>query len=120
MTRKHSLFVKDIIAAIDSIEKFVEGMKLEGMQRDDKTSSAVVRKLEVIGEAAKQIPDKMRERYPKLPWQKMAGMRDRLIHAYFGIDYKLVWDAIKGELPIVKNDLRSVLNSLEKEEKPKP
>lgn len=73
MIRKHSLFVKDIIAAIDSIQKFVEGMQLKGMQDDDKTSSAVVRKLEVIGEAAKQIPDKIRSRYADVPWQEWRG-----------------------------------------------
>lgn len=114
--KKLQLIVKDIIAAIDSIQEFVEGMQLEDMHDDDKTSSAVVRKLEVIGEAAKQIPEKIRRKHADIPWQEMAGMRDRLIHAYFGIDYTLVWDVIFNELPRVKESMKAVLRDLENEE----
>ncbi len=88
--RDHTLCLKDILAAIHSIEEFVAGMDLEMFQTDDKTRSAVVRKLEVIGEAAKQIPEEMRQKYPAVPWKEMAGMRDKLIHFYFGVDYPLV------------------------------
>ncbi|MBI2137783.1 DUF86 domain-containing protein [Candidatus Woesearchaeota archaeon] len=91
-------------------------MQLEDMHDDDKTSSAVVRKLEVIGEAAKQIPEKIRRKHADIPWQEMAGMRDRLIHAYFGIDYTLVWDVIFNELPRVKESMKAVLRDLENEE----
>jgi uncharacterized protein with HEPN domain len=115
--RKHSLFVNDIVAAIDAIEEFVKGMEMKDLENDDKTASAVIRKLEIIGEAAKHVHDSVRARYPKIPWQKMAGMRDRLIHAYFGIDYALVWDVIKKELHGVKNGLKKVAGELEKEEK---
>ena len=62
---------------------------------DDKTSSAVIRKLEIIGEATKNIPDNIQKQYPNIPWREMAGMRDKLIHFYFGVDYKLVWTTIK-------------------------
>ena len=76
------LYLKDILEAMESIEAFVEGMDLEGFQADDKTASAVIRKLEIIGEAAKQIPDGIRQSHPQVPWKDMAGMRDRGIGSF--------------------------------------
>lgn len=97
--RNYELYLKDILNAFEAIEKFVEGMDFEGFKKDDKTSSAVIRKFEIIGEAAKHIPDEIRQKYSQIPWKEMAGMRDRLIHFYFGIDYNLVWETIKERLP---------------------
>lgn len=113
MKRDFRLFVKDIISAMDAIEKFVSGMTIDEIEKDDKTSSAVIRKFEIIGEAAKHIPDALRSRHPEIPWKRMSGMRDRLVHAYFGIDYKLVWDAIKIEIPNLKPKLLKILAELE-------
>src|SRR3989344_3463226 len=115
MKRDNKLFVKDIIDAMDSIEKFVEGMTLEGLKKDEKTSSAVIRKFEIIGEAAKYMPNKVKDKHKDIQWKSMAGMRDRLIHAYFGIDYNLVWSAIKNEMPKLKPKLKKMMASLEQE-----
>lgn len=115
MKRDNALFLKDILAAIESIEKFVDGMTLDEFKKDDKTSSAVIRKFEIIGEATKHIPEQIRDKHPEIPWKSIAGLRDRLIHAYFGIDHKLVWDAIKTELPKLKPKLREVIDSIENE-----
>lgn len=80
------------------IEKFVEDMTFEDFKEDDKTASAVIRKFEIIGEATKKIPEAIKKKHPKIPWKEMAGMRDKLIHFYFGIDYKLIWQTIKHRI----------------------
>ena len=109
--RDHTLYLKDILAAIESIEDFIAGMDLDTFQTDDKTTSAVMRKLEIIGEAVKQIPDEMRQKHSQVPWKEMAGMRDKLIHFYFGVDYHLVWRAITERLPQVKQEIEKVLQN---------
>ncbi len=78
------MYLEDIVRAMQAAESFVRGMSFEDFLPDDRTASAVIRKLEIIGEATKQIPAAVRHRHPDVPWNAMAGMRDRLIHAYFG------------------------------------
>lgn len=111
--KNYRLYLKDIFDAMEAIERFVEGMEFEDFKRDDKTSSAVIRKFEIIGEATKNLPDSIKEKYPSIPWREMAGMRDRLIHFYFGIKYDLVWKTIKEVIPQVKPLIRKILVDLE-------
>jgi uncharacterized protein with HEPN domain len=113
MKRDYTLFLKDLISAMDSIEQFISGMTMDEIKQDDKTASAVIRKFEIIGEATKHIPEVLIRSHPEIPWKRMSGMRDRLVHAYFGVDYKLVWDAIKTEIPNLKPKLRAILAELE-------
>ena len=115
--RDYKLFIKDIVDAMGHIEEFIGDIALDELEADEKTSSAVIRKFEVIGEAVKHIPNKIRKEHKDIQWKSMAEMRDRLIHAYFGIDYKLVWAAIKTEIPKLKPKLKKILSSLEQEEK---
>lgn len=103
--RDYRLYLVDIIAAIDSIEFFIQGLDLESFKADDKTVSAVIRKLEIIGEAAKGVPEEIRTSNSHIPWKEMAGMRDKLIHFYFGVDYDLVWSTLIRRLPDVKNSV---------------
>ena len=107
--REYRLYLNDILAAIESIESFTAGMDLEAFQADDKTTSAVIRKFEIIGEAAKQVPDDIRNSYSEVPWKEMAGMRDRLVHAYMGVNFRLLWKTIKEDLPTTQRLVRRVL-----------
>ncbi len=113
--RDYRLYLKDILDAMESIEVFVRGMDQEAFQKDDKTASAVIRKFEIIGEATKQLPDQICRQHPEVPWAEMAGMRDRLIHGYFGVDYELVWRTIKERIPKVKPQIQRVLARLYRE-----
>ena len=89
-------FLKDILECIESIENFIGSMSYEKFKKDDKTSSATLRKLEIIGEATKHIPNDIREKYTEIPWKAVAGLKDKLIHAYFEVDLNLIWGIIKN------------------------
>jgi len=90
------------LAAIVSIESFVAGLDFNAFETDDKTLSAVIRKLEIIGEAVKQLGEDIRQTHPEIPWKQIAGMRDKLIHFYFGVNAHLVWQTIHSRLPELK------------------
>ncbi len=110
--RDYTLYLKDILAAIESIESFIEGMEAEEFWSDDKTSSAVVRKLEIIGEAVKHVPDRVRQQNPQIMWREMAGMRDKLIHSYFSVDYQLIWRTITERLPQIRSEIQKILQDM--------
>jgi len=110
--RDYTLYLTDILKALEAIEGFVEGMKFEDFKKDDKTSSAVIRKFEIIGEATKKIPDNIRQEYTTVPWREMAGMRDKLIHFYFGVNYNLLWQTIKNRIPQIKPVISQILQDL--------
>lgn len=112
MKRNYSLFIKDIFEAIDKIEDFVNNMDYDDFIADDKTASAVIRKLEIIGEASKNVPNSIKQKYEKLPWKDMARMRDKITHAYFGVDYEIVWEVIKEKLPDLKKEMLKIKEDL--------
>lgn len=96
-----------------SAMKFVEGIEYDDFVKDDKTISAVIRKLEIIGEAVKKIPNEIKQSYPQIPWKDMAGMRDKLIHEYFGVDSKRIWSTVKKDIPNLKSLFDKILKDLE-------
>jgi uncharacterized protein with HEPN domain len=100
-------FIQDIIDAINSINSFTENISFEEFCKDDKTASAVVRKFEVIGEAANRIPKEIQDKYTEIPWSYMIGMRNKIIHDYDGVNLTIVWDT-------AKESLSSLLDILEK------
>ena len=114
MKRDYKLFLKDILLSIDKIENFVDEMSFEEFMKDEKTKSAVIREIEVIGEATKNIPEVIRKRYKELPWKDMARMRDKIIHFYFGVDYEIVWKVVKDRLPDIKNLIKKIVSAQER------
>jgi uncharacterized protein with HEPN domain len=107
-------YIEDIIDAMNDAMSFVDGMKCEDFVKDRKTIYAVVRALEIIGEAAKRMPDLVRNCYPQIPWKDMAGMRDKLIHGYFGVDIKRVWKTVKEDLLYLKPLFEKILKDFQK------
>ncbi|MBF0342864.1 MAG: DUF86 domain-containing protein [Nitrospirae bacterium] len=110
--RDYTLYLEDIIESIELIEQFVAGMEMEDFKNDIKTSDAVIKRFENIGEATKNIPKDLKARYPEIPWKEMARMRDKLVHLYFGVEYELLWSAIKTSLPSIKPLLSKMLDEL--------
>lgn len=119
MKRGYKDYIVDVVDAIDKIERFTENMEFNDFESDDKTLLAVVKSLEIIGEAVKKIPENVRKIYPEIPWSKIAGMRDKLVHEYFGINIKVVWRTIKEDIPSIKPTMKEMLEKLEREERSK-
>lgn len=101
--------VRDILDAILEIQRFTKDMSDEDFKKDDKTVRAVEMNFIIIGEAASQIPDEVEEQYPAIPWSLMRAMRNRIVHVYFKVDEKLMWDTIQNDLPPLIPELEKLL-----------
>ena len=110
MSRDYKVYLEDILSAIDKIAEFTAGLSPQQFAEDAKTFDAVVRNLEIIGEAVKQVPENVRLEAPDLPWRKIAGLRDILIHRYFGIDATIVWDIVKNKLPGLRQAVQRIFD----------
>ena len=109
MNRDFKAFLQDIINSIDKIEKYTNKVEFEEFENNPLIVDAVTRNLEIIGEATKQIPIDIKEKYPEIPWKEMAGMRDKIIHGYFDIVYSILWETIRNDLPPVKPQIEKIL-----------
>jgi uncharacterized protein with HEPN domain len=98
-----------MLSAIEQIKRYLEGISFEDFCRDQMRQDAVVRQLEVIGEAARFLSEELRNRYPQIPWQDIIGMRHKLVHDYFEVDLRIVWDTVRFGLPQLKAWLREIL-----------
>jgi len=108
MKRDYRLYIDDILEAVEKIEKYVEKLTFDDFAQDGKTIDAVIRNFEIIGEAGKEIPEEIKAKYPDIPWREMAGMRDKLIHAYFGVNLEVVWQTIMHRLPELKKKIEKI------------
>ena len=102
-------YVEDILDAMGKAELLLKDITYEELVADFRINFAVFRALEIVGEATKRLPNSVREQYPDIPWKEMAGMRDRIIHNYDGVDYRIVWETVKKRIPIVKPKIAKIL-----------
>ena len=110
-SRDHLFLLEDMLDAAQKIQKYTLGLTQESFIEDDKTIDAVIRNFEIIGEAANRIDDDFKIQHPYIEWRKLRGFRNRIVHDYFGIDYKVVWEIITNDLTYLIDSLESLLDS---------
>lgn len=106
------VYLEDILTSILRIEDYVKGLNFESFSKDQKTIDAVIRNLEIIGEAAKNIPESFSEKHSKMPWREMVSMRNKVIHEYFGVDVSILWQTTREDLPKLKTQIQKLLQEL--------
>ncbi len=114
MKRDYRDYIKDIFDSINEIKSFVGRMSFDEFLKDKKTINAVIRSIEVIGEAAKNIPESIKDKYNNIPWKKMIGMRNKLIHEYFGVDTGILWKTAQKDIIELKRKIKEskIINKL--------
>jgi uncharacterized protein with HEPN domain len=110
MPRDYKVYLEDVLEAIGRIQHYVGGFSFDSFQDDRRTVDAVVRNLEIIGEAVKQLPEGIRTKHPDVDWKKIAGLRDILVHNYFGIDLELIWDILENKLTPLQEAVTRILS----------
>jgi uncharacterized protein with HEPN domain len=105
------MYLEDIQTAMSRIAGYIEGYDFYRFKKDHKTVDAVIRNFEVIGEASKNLPDKIKNKYPEVPWQEMYYLRNKVSHEYFGIDYEIIWDVAVNYLPVNKQQIDNILEA---------
>ena len=111
MLRDYRLHLEDILESCRKILRYIQGLNFEQFVQDDKTYDAVIRNLEIIGEAAKSVPEETRKHHPDVEWRKISGMRDVVAHAYFGVNDEIVWDVLENKIPVLQTQISEILNT---------
>ena len=114
MIKEFKIFIEHILESIKNIESFSKGISKENFIKDKKTQSAVIRELEVIGEATKNLPSNFINKHPNIEWKKIAGLRDKLIHHYFGVNVERIWKVVEDEIPKLKKEIKEILKTKQK------
>lgn len=110
MKKDPKILITHILQSIKSVEKYSKGLEKERFMNDEEKQDAIIRKLEVIGEAVANLEDKFKQDYPNVPWQDISDMRNRLIHEYFAVDLDLVWEVLQNDLPALKANILKIEN----------
>ena len=110
--RSNRLFVEDIMDAIDKIDSYIKGLTYGTFMKNDLVMDAVIRNLEIIGEASRNIPEDVRAKYIDIPWNRMIGLRNIVAHEYFGVDLSIIWDIVSRNLPETKPKLAVMMESV--------
>ena len=108
--RPIDLLLNDICQAIDRIEQYIENLSFDAFSKDRKSVDAVVRNLEIIGEAASRLPDEFKEKYSEIEWYKVVGLRHRIVHEYFGVDLEIIWQILQKDLPELKHKIMQIMS----------
>lgn len=114
MKRTYRMFFEDIHDSIRKVRKYTDEMPFSDFTHDEKTIDAVVRNLEILGEASKNIPEDLRKKHPNIPWKQMMGLRNLVAHEYFGIDYEILWQIVKKDIPKLEPLIIEALSRMEK------
>lgn len=112
MKREPLIFLLDIMESIEKIENYTNGLNEDDFSTNGQAQDAVIRRIEIIGEATKNLPNDLRKEYADVPWKEIAGMRDIITHEYFGINIKRVWNIIKEDLPPFKEQIAKIIKEL--------
>ena len=111
MHRDYMLYIKEMISAIEKIERYANSISFKEFLENELIQDGIIRNLEVLGEASKNIPEYIKKKYPQIKWRKISGLRDILIHAYFNVDLSMIWDIINNHLPALKVELLKIMKN---------
>lgn len=113
MPRDYKLYLEDILSAIEKIKSFTDGINFDQFRQDDLRADAVLHNLEIIGEAAKHLPDELKESHTNIEWRKISALRDIVAHEYFGVSLEIVWDILQNKIPALHAEIIRILGEVE-------